>query len=118
MVRKHYDELKKKNVDVFIIAEDLRIIAPDTTPPYRPPIGKSWRNFLPKGKELGTVKALREHILSMIKERKCNEIFVALNKHFQTLLPDLITCSCKMLSNFSGIGSMVQALKLRLSECG
>jgi len=111
MVRKYIDKLKEKDIDVIIVTEDLDVVTPETKLPYKPPVGESWKTLPLIEKDPEKVKLLRNQILELAKEREYEEIFVALNKHYQTLLPDLTPYSRRIIASFRGIGPKAQALK-------
>jgi len=115
IVRKYVDKLKEKDVDVIIITEDLDIVTPETKLPYKPPVGESWRSLPPIKKDPEKVELLRRRILELVERRKYEEIFIALNKHYRELLPDLTVHTKKVIASFKGIGPKAQALKQWLS---
>jgi len=111
IVRRYMDKLREKDIDVVIITEELDVVTPETKLPYKPPVGESWRSIPPITKDPEKVELLRRRILELVKERKYEEVFVTLNRHYQALLPNLTTYVGKIIVHFKGIGSKAQALK-------
>jgi len=111
IVRKHADKLREKDIDVIIVTEGLDVVTPDTKLPYKPPVGESWRSLPPIKKDPEKVELLRSRILELVRRREYEEIFVALNKRYQELLPDLEAYTQKVIASFKGIGPKAQALK-------
>jgi len=111
IVGKHIDKLREKGIDVIIITEDLDIVAPEIKLPYKPPVGENWKSLPPIEKDPEKIKLLRSRILELVKEKKYEEIFIALNKHYQELLPDLTAYVEKVITSFKRIGPKAQALK-------
>ena len=111
IVRKYIDKIKEKDIDVIIVTEDLDIVTPEMKLPYKPPVGERWKTLPPIEKDPEKVKLLRNQILKLVKERRYEEIFVALNRYYQVLLPDLAAYTGKMIVSFKGIGPKAQALK-------
>ena len=115
IVRKYMDKLKEEDIDVIIITEDLDVITPETELPYKPPIGESWKSLPPVRRDPKKVKMLRTQILKFVRKRRYEEIFIALNKRYRALLPDLTAYTDKVIASFKGIGPKAQALKQWLS---
>jgi len=111
IVRKYIDKLKEKDIDVIIVTEDLDVVTPETKLPYKPPVGESWKTLPPIEKDPEKIKLLRIQILKLIERRRYEEIFVALNRYYQALLPDLAAYTGKIIASFRGIGPKAQALK-------
>ncbi|RLE92226.1 MAG: hypothetical protein DRN04_10845 [Thermoprotei archaeon] len=111
IVRRHVNKLREKDIDVIIITEDLDVVTPETKLPYKPPVGESWRSLPPIRKDPERVELLKSRILELVRERRYEEIFIALNKHYQELLPDLTAYTRKVIASFKGMGPKAQALK-------
>ena len=111
IVRKYADKLREKDIDVIIITEDLDVVTPDTKLPYKPPKGESWKSLPPAEKDPEKIEALKSRILKLVEKRKYEEIFIALNRHYRALLPDLTAHTKKVIASFRGIGPKAQALK-------
>ena len=111
IIRRNIDAAKKKNIDIIIITEDLEIVTPETMLPYRPPIGEKWKTMPPMSKDPIKIEKLRNKILELIKSKKYDEIFIALNKYYQALLPDLSSYTKMILADFKGLGPKARALK-------
>lgn len=116
IVRRQMNRLREKDIDIIILTEDLDIVTPETKLPYKPPVGESWRSLPPIKKDPKKIELLRSRILELIRRREYEEIFVALNKRYQKLLPDLKAYTRKVLANFKGLGPKAQALKQWLLE--
>ena len=115
IVRKHMDKLEEKGIDVIIITEDLDVVTPQTKLPYKPPVGVNWKGPPPIKKDLKKIEMLRNRILKLVREKRYEEIFIALNKRYRALLPDLTAYTDKVIASFKGIGPKAQALKQWLS---
>jgi len=111
IVRKYSRELEKKGIDVIIVTEDLEVVTPETKLPYKPPAGDKWRSLPPASRDAERVERLRRHLLELLEGKRYEEVFVALNRHYQALLPDLAPYSGKVLTRFKGIGPKAEALK-------
>lgn len=109
IVRKYMDKVREKGIEILIVTEDLEVVTPDTPLPYKPPKGNHWKT-LPPARTERTVK-LQTKIAELLKGKHYDEIFIALNKYYRNLLPDLKTHTKRVLSQFSGIGPKAQALK-------
>ena len=109
IVSKYMDKIRKKKIDIIIITEDLEIVDYKTPLPYKPPKGKTWRN-LTLSRELIEEKKekLQERLVKIIKTRKYEEVFIALNKTYQKILPEI---TVKTLKDFKGLGPKARALK-------
>jgi len=105
------DKVKEKCIDVIIITEDLEVATPETRLPYKPPVGNRWKTMPPASKDPEKIEKLRSRILEMVKNKRYDEIFIALNKHYQALLPDLTPYTTKIISNFKGLGPKAKSLK-------
>ena len=97
------DKLREKNVNITMITEDLGIVTPETKLQYKLPVGESRGNLPPVRKDPGKVKLLRRRILKLVRKRIYEKIFVALNKHYQELLPDLTLYAKKIITNSRGL---------------
>jgi len=115
IVRRNMDKAKKKGIDIIIITEDLELAAPETKLPYKPPVGNKWKTLPPTAKDPEKIEKLRNQILEIVKSKRYDEIFIALNKHYQQLLPDLTPYTKKIISDFEGLGPKAKSLKEWLS---
>ena len=117
IVRKYMDKIRKKGIDILILTEDLDLIPPETLLPYNPPIGEKWTSISPH-KHLKEIKCkkIQEKLIKLLKTKHYDEIFIALNRHYRKLLPDLTPYTKHILSNFKGIGPKAQALKKWINE--
>ncbi len=115
IVRKNMDKMKEKGIDVIIITEDLEVVTPETKLPYKPPVGSKWRTLPPTSRDPEKIEKMQRQILEIVKSRKYDEIFIALNKHYQALLPDLTPHTKKIISDFEGLGRKAKSLKEWLS---
>ena len=116
IVRKYIDKLKEKDIDVIIVTEDLDVVTPETKLPYKPPVGESWRSLPPVKRNPKKTEMLRNQILKIVRGRKYEEIFIALNRHYRALLPDLTAYTGKVVFSFRGMEPKAQALKQWLSR--
>jgi len=116
IVRGNMDKVKEKGIDIIIITEDLEVATPETRLPYKPPVGNKWRTMSPASKDPEKIEKLRSRILEIVKNKRYDEIFIALNKHYQALLPDLTPYTTKIISNFKGLGIKAKSLKEWLSR--
>lgn len=105
IVRKYMDKIKKK-IDILILTEDLDLISSETLLSYKPPIGEKWSKLILQ-KHLKEIKCkkIQEKLIKIVKTKHYDEIFIALNRHYRKLLPDLTPYIKHILSNFKGIGS-------------
>jgi len=115
IVRRNMDKVKKKDIDIIIITEDLELVTPETKLPYKPPVGNKWRTIPPTAKDPEKIEKLRNQILEIVKSKKYDEIFIALNKYYQALLPDLTPYAKKIIADSKGLGSKAKTLKQWLS---
>jgi len=116
IVRRNMDKVKKKGVDIVIVTEDLEIITPKTKLPYKPPAGSKWRTLPPTIMDSKRIEKLRSQVLEIVRSKEYDEIFVALNKHYRQLLPDLTPYTKKVIADFKGLGEKAKALKEWLSR--
>jgi len=115
IVRKYMNKLKKKDIDVIIITEDLNVLFPETKIPYKPPVGEKWRTLPPTSRDPEKIEKLRNQILKIVKNKRYDEIFIVLNRYYQALLPDLTPYTEKIISDFEGLGPKAKSLKEWLS---
>ena len=111
IVRKYMDELREKDVDVIIITEDLDVVTPEMKLPYKPPTGDQWKVFQPSVKDSEKVRKLQEQILEVVKSKRYDEIFIALNRYYRQLLPDLTPYANKVIAYSKGFGKKMRYLK-------
>ena len=116
IVRKYMDKLREKNIDVIIITEDLDVVTPEMKLPYKPPTGERWGLFQPRVKDSEKVRRLQEQILEIVKSKRYDEIFVALNKYYRQLLPDLTPYANKVIAYSKGFGEKMRYLKEWLTK--
>jgi len=116
IIRRNMDKVKEKGIDIIIITEDLELATPETKLPYKPPVGNKWRTLPPTTRDPEKVEKLRNQILEIVKNKRYDEIFIALNKHYQALLPDLAPHTKKIISDFEGLGPKAKSLKEWLSR--
>ena len=69
IVRKYMNKLKKKDIDVIIITEDLNVLFPETKIPYKPPVGEKWRTLPPTSRDPEKIEKLRNQILKIVIRR-------------------------------------------------
>jgi len=105
IVRRNMGEARGKDVDLIAIAEDLELTTPETKLPNKRPIGNKWRTLPPVSKDPEKIKKLRSQILKTVKSKRCDETFIALNKHYHALLPDLTPYTKKMTTASRGLDS-------------
>lgn len=111
IIRKNLERVAEKGIDILIITEDLDVITSDTKLPYKPPVGESWRERIQVKKDLERIKRLRNQILELVSRKDYEEVFIALSREYQELLPDLTPYVKKIISNFRGFGLKLKALK-------
>ena len=111
IVRRNMDKMKEKGIDIIIITEDLEVATPETKLPYKPPVGNKWKTLPPTTRDLEKIEKLRNQVLELVKSRRYDEIFIALNKHYQALLPDLTPYTKKIIATSKGLGSKAKSLK-------
>jgi len=111
IVRRNMDKMKEKGIDIIIITEDLEVATPETKLPYKPPVGNKWKTLPPTTRDLEKIEKLRNQVLELVKSRRYDEIFIALNKHYQALLPDLTPYTKKIITTSKGLGSKAKSLK-------
>jgi len=114
IVRRNMDKVKEKGIDIIIVTEDLELATPEIKLPYKPPMGNMWRTLPPVSRDPEKIEKLRSQILEIVKKRY-DEIFIALNKHYQTLLPDLTPYTKQTVLDLRGLGSKARTLKEWLS---
>ena len=111
IIKRNMNKVREKGIDIFIITEDLELVTPETKLPYKPPVGNKWRTLPPTTRDPEKVEKLRSQILEIVRNRKYDEIFIALNKHYQALLPDLTPYTKKVITSSKGLGSKAKELK-------
>ena len=115
IVRKYMDAIKGK-VDILIVTEDLELITPETPLPYKPPRGDKWKDLrlekIPEAKQ----RELQDKLISSLRSGHYDEVFIALNKHYRGLLPDLKPYVRRVLADFRGLGSKAEAIKKWIIE--
>jgi len=115
IVRKYMNKLKEKNIDIIIITEDLNVLTPKIEIPYKPPVGEKWRTLPPTSRDPEKIKKLQSQIIEIVRNKKYDEAFIALNRYYQAILPDLRPYIKRIISNFGGLGPKAKALKQWLS---
>jgi hypothetical protein len=115
IIRRNMDKIKEKYIDIIIITEDLEVVTPETKLPYKPPIGSKWKTLPSASRNPEKTEEIRSKILKIVKSRKYDEIFIALNRHYQALLPDLTPYTKKIIARFEGLGPKAKSLKEWLS---
>ncbi len=111
IVRSNMGKVKEKNIDIIIITEDLNIATPETKLPYKPPVGDKWRTLPPVTKDTEKIRELQKQILEIVENKKYDEIFIALNRYYKALLPNLSPYTRNILAEFKGLGPKARALK-------
>ncbi|RLF13932.1 MAG: hypothetical protein DRN06_07890, partial [Thermoprotei archaeon] len=56
-------------------------------------------------------KEIHDKLITLLMAKKYEEIFIALNKHYRKLLPDLTPYAKRIHAEFSGFGNKAEALK-------
>jgi len=115
IIENNMDKVREKRVDIITVTEDLEVVTPETKLPYKPPTGSGWRILTPATRDPEKIGKLRSQILKIVKNKEYDEVFIALNKHYQQLLPDLTPHTKKVIAGFKGLGAKAKALKEWLS---
>ena len=112
IVRKYMDKIRKKEIDVIIITEDLEIVDYKTPLPYKPPRGKTWHNFALSKREIEEkMHHVKEKIEEIIRSKRYEEVFIVLNKNYLNLLPDISPYVRSIIISSGGFGSKAKELK-------
>jgi len=101
---------------VIIVTEDLEVVSPETEISCRPPAGERWRSMPPATRDPERIERLQKRVLEIVRGREYEEVFVALNKHYRQLLPDLTPHAKRVIAGFMGLGRGARALKEWLSR--
>jgi len=113
IVRRVMDNVEEKNIDI-IITEDLELTASETKISYKLPIGNRWGIMSLQAKDSERVEKLRNQI--PVKSEKYDEVFIALNEHYQALLLGLTPYTKKIIATSRGLGLKAKELKELLSR--
>ena len=116
IIKNSMGKVREKGIDVVIVTEDLEVISPETKILCKPPAGEKWKTMPPTIKDSEKIEKLQSQILEIVKNRVYDEVFIALNKHYQQLLPDLTPHTKKVIAGFKGLGAKAKALKEWLSR--
>jgi len=111
IARKNMGKVKEKGIDIVIVTEDLEVVTLETKLPHKPPAGSKWRTLPPTIMDSERIEKLRNQVLEIVRSKKYDEIFVALNKHYRQLLPDLAPYTKEVMADFEGLGAKAKALK-------
>ncbi len=111
IVRRNMDKVKEKGIDIIIITEDIELATPETKLSYKPPVGNKWKTIPPTAKDPEKIEKLRNQILEIVKSKRYDEIFIALNKHYQQLPADLTSYTKKIIATSKGLGLKAKSLK-------
>lgn len=111
VTKRNVDKIREESVDITVITEDLELVTPEAKLLYKPLTGDKWRTLPPTTKDPEKVEKLRSQILEIVKSRRYDEIFIALNKYYRALLPDLTPYAKKVIATLSGLGSKAKELK-------
>lgn len=103
-------DVREKDVYVVTVTEDLGLVSPGARIPRKSSTGNKRRTVPPATRDPGK---LRNRILEIVKSEEYDKVFIALNKHYRQLLPDLTPHTRKLIADFKGLGA--KALKERLS---
>jgi len=111
IVRKNMNKVREKGIDIIMITEDLEVVAPETKLSCKSSIGNRWRTLLPIARGSGKIEKLRSQILTIVKIKRYDEIFIGLNKHYQVLL-ELVSYTKKVIVKSRGLSSKSKMLKM------
>lgn len=111
IVRRNVGKVEEKGIDIIIVTEDLEVVAPETKLPYKPLVGDRWRTTPPTTRDPEKIEKLRNQILEIVKNKRYDEIFIALNRHYQQILPDLTPYTREIMADFKGLGPKASSLK-------
>jgi len=103
IVRRDMGKAREKDVDLIVIAEDLELATPETKLSNKQLIGNKWRALTSVSRDPEKIKKLQSQILKIVENKRYDETFIVLNKHYHALLLGLTPYTKKMMTTSRGL---------------